>query len=126
MDHTISIIKRAAYRVPDIILRWVGSFLGDRHQKTCIEQDVSHYLHLSESVPQGSGLGPFLYVVMINDLVANGLLLHKFMDNSTVTQTIYNITESKMQDVSDNVVKWTEENNTRINGIKTKEMIINF
>ncbi len=31
-----------------------------------------------------------------------------------------------MQDASDNVVKWTEEDNTRINGVKTKEMIITF
>ncbi len=67
-----------------------------------------------------------LYVVMINDLIANGLLLHKFMDDSTVTETIDNPAESKMQDASDNLVKWREENNTRINGIKTKEMIITF
>ncbi len=76
--------------------------------------------------PKGSGLGSFLYVVMINDLVANGLLLHKFMDDSTVTETIDNSAESKMQDASDNIVKWTEENNTIINGVKTKEMIITF
>ncbi len=63
---------------------------------------------------------------MINDLVANGFLLDKFMDDSTVTETIDNPAESKMQDTSDNVVKWTEENNTRINGVKTKEMTITF
>ncbi len=55
---------------------------------------------------------------MINDLVANGLFLHKFTDDSTVTETTDNPAESKMQDASDNVVKWTEENNTRINGVK--------
>ncbi len=55
---------------------------------------------------------------MINDLVA--------MDDSTVTETIDNPAESKMQDALNNVVKWTEENNNRINGAKTKEMIITF
>ncbi len=81
-------------------------------------------MHLNGSVPLDSGLGALLYVVMIDDLVANGLLLHKFMDDSTVTETIDNPTESKIQDASDNAVKWTKENITRINGAKTKEMII--
>ncbi len=44
----------------------------------------------------------------------------------TVFENNDNPAESKMQDASDNVVKWTEENNTRINGVKTKEMIITF
>ncbi len=125
MDHNIIIAKRAVYGVPDILLRWVGSFLGDRRQRTRIGQEVSDWLHLNGSVSQASGLGPFLYVVVINDLVANGLLLHKFMDDSAVTETIDNPAESKMQVASDIVVKWTEENN-RINGVKTKEMIITF
>ncbi len=126
VEHSIIIAKLAAFGVPDILLRWVGSFLGDRRQRTHIGQEVSDWLHLNGSVPQGSGLGPFLYVVMINDLIASCLLLHKFMDDSTVTEAIDNPAESKMQDASDNVVKWTEETNTRINEAKTKEMIITF
>ncbi len=43
------------------------------------------------------------------------------MDDSTVTETIDNSAESKMQDTSDNVVKWTGENNTRINGVKKRK-----
>ncbi len=64
---------------------------------------------ISDHLPENkfSGLGPFLYVIMINDLVVNGLLLDKFIDDSTVTETIDNPAESKMQDASDNVVKWT-------------------
>ncbi len=76
--------------------------------------------------PNGSGLGPFLYVVLVNDLVDNGLLILKFMDDSTVLEVIDNPAEPKMQDAPDNVVKWTEENTTRINGTKRKEMIITF
>ncbi len=102
----IIIAKFAAYGVPDILLRWIGSFRGGRCQRTRIGQEVSDWLHLNESVPQVSGFGPFLYVAMINDLVTNGLLLHKFMDDSTVTETIDNPAESKMQDASDCVVKW--------------------
>ncbi len=82
VDHNIIIAKLVAYGVPGILLRCVGSFLGDRRQRTRIGQEVSDWLHLNGSVPQGSGLGPFLYVVMINDLVANGFT------NSWMTQQL--------------------------------------
>ncbi len=62
VDHNIIIAKLAAYWVPDILLRWVGSFLGDRHQRTRIGQEVSDSLQVNGSVPQGSRLRPFQYL----------------------------------------------------------------
>ncbi len=59
VDHNIIIAKRATYGVTDILLRWVGSFLGDRCQRTRIGHEISDWLHLNGSVHQGSGLGPF-------------------------------------------------------------------
>ncbi len=90
VDHNIIIAKLAAYGVPDILLRWVGSFLDDRHQRVLISEQVSEWLHLNGFVPEGSGLGPFRYVVMINDMSADGFMCHKFMDDSTLTEACNN------------------------------------
>ncbi len=56
VDHNIIITNLAAYGVPDILLRWIGSFLADRRQRVHISEQVSEWLHLNGSVPQGSGL----------------------------------------------------------------------
>ncbi len=55
VDHTIIIARLAAYGVLDILSRCVGSFLGDRHQRTRIGQGVANWLHLSGSVPKVPG-----------------------------------------------------------------------
>ncbi len=62
---------------------------------------------------------------MLNDLHSKGLL-HKYMDDSTITEEVIDPADSIMQDVVNDIVKWSDDNNTRINGNKTKEMIISF
>ncbi len=126
IDHNIIIAKLAAYRVLDIFLRWIGSFLGDRHQRVCIGEHVSDWSHLSGSVPQGSGLRPFPYVAMINNMSADGFMCHKFMDDSTLTEACDDPLESTMLDAADQVTDWSKENHTKLNGTKTKEMVITF
>ncbi len=126
VDHNIIIATLAAYGVPDIILRRIGFFLGDRRQRVRICEQVSEWLHLNGSVPQGSGHGPFLYVVMINDMSADGFMCHKFMDDSTLAEACDDPLESTMQDAADQVTDWTKENHTKLNGTTTKEMIITF
>ncbi len=84
VDHNILINKLQMYGVPNILLRWMGAFLSDRRQCVRIGEDISEWLHLNGSVPQGSWLGPLLSVIMLNDRHSKGLL-HKYMDDSTIT-----------------------------------------
>ncbi len=126
INHNIIIAKLAAYGVPDIHLRWIGSFLADRYQRVCIGEQVSDWLHLNGSVPQGSGLRLFLYVIMINDMSADGFMCYTFMDDSTLTEACDDPLESTTQDAADQVTDWSKENHTKLNGTKTKEMVISF
>ncbi len=114
-----------SYDVPDILVHWIGSFLFDRRQPVWIDQELSDWLHVNGSVPQGSWLGPLFFVIMINDLQARGLL-HKYMDDSTVTEEVSDLADSHLQEDTDNIVQWSDDNHMKINGKKTKEMIISF
>ncbi len=119
-------ILESQYETPDIHLREIGSFLADRHQRVLIGKQVSEWLHLNGSVLQGSVLRPFLYVVMINDMSADGFMFHKFMDDSTLTDAYDDPLESTMQNAADQVTDWSKKNHTKLNGTKTKEMVITF
>ncbi len=68
--------------------------------------------------PQSNGL-----CERMNQTIENIIKCTVREERNKVIETIDNPAEFKMQDASDNVVKLTEENNTRINGVKTKEMI---
>ncbi len=85
---------------------------------------MSEWLHLNGSVPQGSG--PFLYVVMMNDMSADGFMCHKCMDDSILTEACDDRLQTTMQDAEDQVTDWSKKNHTKLNGTKTKEMVLTF
>ena len=68
VPHQCLIRKLAAYGVTGKILRWIETFLNDRKQRVCIEGSLSNWEDVLSGIPQGSVLGPTLFVDLINDI----------------------------------------------------------
>ena len=83
--HKGLIFKLASNGIEGNILNLLKNFLSDRYQRTVLNGTTSDWLPLNCGVPQGSVLGPLLFLVYINDLTDNiSSTMKLFADDSSL------------------------------------------
>ena len=104
------------------LINWLSNFLDNRHQRVIINGIQSDVELVTSGIPQGSVLGPTLFVVFINDL-PDKIKTHVkiFADDTKIFNAIKTSDESSiLQDDINQLVEWTQKWQLPFNMEKTK------
>ena len=110
MPHKRLLKKLWGYGIRGKVHSWIKEFLTDRSQKVVIEGKSSDSANISRGIPQGSVLGPILFLIFINDLPDVILSFIKlFADDAKLFGRVNSIMQGLTVQVSlDNYVDWAK------------------
>ena len=124
IDHSILIRKLCLLDVPNSIINWIIDFLSNRFQRIKLgEGCVSDWGSVR---PPGNKIRALAFLIMINDLVVENARLWKYVDDTTISETVAKGELSNAQRTTDRVIQWSLENRVQLNTDKCKEMRISF
>ena len=122
VPHKRLLSKLHGYGVRENTLRWVEDFLNQRTQYVRVNSDKSETVPVTSGVPQGSVLGPTLFIYFINDLPDEAESFIKIFADDTKAYTSINTEEDqkRLQRTINNMVEWTEKWLLKFNSEKCK------
>ena len=127
IDHSLLLKKLRTYGMRGVVLDWLTSYLTNRQQYTQFANNTSGNLEIKCGIPQGSVLGPKLFILFLNDICDVSTLLHfvLFADDTNFYCSANNIDEliQKMEQEMVKLKKWFDINKLSLNLKKTKFMV---
>ena len=127
VNHTILLQKLEKYGVRGLPLKLIESYLSNRWQYVKINGKSSELNCLNVGIPQGSILGPLLFLIYINDLPnASNFFVKLFADDTFLSLSCQNFKEleKKTNYEIKKIYNWLKANKLTLNITKSKFMII--
>ena len=109
VPHRRSLHKLQGYGINNKITRWITDFLIGRKQRVSVQCTFSEWMLVLSGIPQGSVLGPLLFVIYINELpkiVKSTIYL--FADDTKILRSINSLEDTKiLQEDLDKLQEWS-------------------
>ena len=125
VDHGIALKKISDLGIKGCLGRWIHSFLTGRFQAVVVEGRKAKPKPVSSGVPQGSVLGPLLFLILIGDIdkdVATSFL-SSFADDTRVGKGISSVEDTRqLQADLESIYTWSVNNNMSFNSDKFELM----
>ena len=124
INHKLLLTKLERYGIRGNCLKWIQSYLENRKQKVELNGTSSSWLEITCGVPQGSILGPLLFLIYINDmpLVCKTVKILLFADDTNI-EAIGCCYADVSEDLK-NLNRWLDQNKLVLNMTKTTQ--VNF
>ena len=127
VDHPNLLRKLEHYGIRGKVLEWFKSYLSDREQFVTIDRKDSSLRHMEHGVPQGSILGPLLFIIYINDLpnISDSAHFILYADDANILVSGPTVEEAfeKVEIITKTLSAWVNLNGLALNLKKTKYMI---
>lgn len=107
-------------------INWIVSFLSNRKQRVLLDGFVTEFVSINRGVPQGTGLGPILFSIMVNDIrpiYPERNLLLKYADDLTLSVPVSAHQDSSLIEVN-SIQHWAVRNRMKLNLSKIWEMVV--
>lgn len=114
VDHSILLEKLKSYKIGGNLYNWISEYLSNRSQSVVIQGTNSNEAEVISGVPQGTVLGPILFLVYINDLESciQDCIVSSFADDTRIKRRITRTSDVEtLQAGVNSAGKWSQENN---------------
>ena len=128
VPHQRLLKKVASYGIKGEILQWIENWLHDGKQRVVVKGSSSNWSDVISGVPQGSVLGPTLFIIFIND-IDEGVVssLSKFADDTKLLRQVPEVEYAfTLQDDLKNLYKWSCDWQMLFNAGKCKCLHMGF
>jgi hypothetical protein len=131
VNHNLLLIKLSKLGFSSSVIEWLRNYLSDRYQRVfCDDNFKSDWALVTAGVPQGSVLGPLLFILYLHDIssVIKYCSYHLYADDVQIyiSFTITNIAAAitKISEDLDRLVTYIAQHNLALNVAKTQPIII--